>query len=165
MLCKLFAVMFAAMVAIVMNQQIFPPDELLNHMVGKWNITRKFAKREATNSAEAAWILNGHWLQITMKDTSVPPRYEAHVLITYVLADKRYSCHWIDTYGGAVPETLGIGIREQNSLVFTFTEKDGALRNTFTWHPESKSWTDKIEQTDEKGQWTLFCTDVYRPTD
>jgi len=138
-------------------------DELLGKLVGSWHITRQFPHRRAENTAKVEWVLDGHWLRIDMKDLVRPSKYEAHVYITKMVSDGSYSIHWLDTYGGTVPEILGVGHRDGDSIVFTFTEGDGGLKNTFTWHPEHKSWTSMIEQTGKDGKWSEFCTDTYKP--
>ena len=136
-------------------------DELLDKMVGHWHITRRFATRVAENTVTAEWVLDGHWLRICMKDVAEPSKYEAHVYITRIEADGSYSIHWHDTYGGTMPEVLGTGDRRGDSIVFSFKDADSELKNTFTWHPDSNTWTSLIEQTGEDGKWTEFCTDTY----
>jgi len=143
------------------DQQTTRQDDLLSHMIGKWRITREFKKRTMVNTATVSWELDGHWLRIDMKDVAKPSQYEAHVYLTRML-DGSYSCHWLDTFGGTLPESLGVGKRVGDSIVIDFKDKDGELRNTFTWHPDSKTWTSHIEQTDAKGVWTVFCTDTYK---
>jgi len=136
-------------------------DELLNKMVGNWHITRQFTKRKTENTAKVEWVLAGHWLRIDMKDVEKPSKYEAHVYITRMVSDGSYSIHWLDTYGGALPESLGVGHRDGDSIVFSFKDQDGELKNTFAWHSDSKTWTSEIEQTGTDGKWTVFCTDTY----
>jgi hypothetical protein len=152
----------ASLLAIAMNEQTLKDDPLLSHFIGKWHITRVFAKRHAENTANVEWVLDGHWLRISMKDTAKPSKYEAHVYITYVVAEKKYSVHWLDTFGGTLPESLGLGIRDGNSIVCSWKDSDGELRNTFTWYPDNHTWTSKIEQTGKDGKWTTYCTDTYR---
>jgi hypothetical protein len=45
--------------------------------------------------------------------------------------------------------------------LFRFAYPDGHLTNLFTYHPESGSWTSKIDQQDEAGNWGPFCLDTY----
>ncbi len=131
------------------SSQITMQDDLLNHLVGDWRITRQFPHRKAENMAKIRWTLQGHWLLIEMKDVSKPAKYEAHVYITKMQSNGTYSIHWLDNYGGTVPEMLGIGTREGNSIKFSFKDSDSELLNTFTWHPETHAWTSKIDQTDD----------------
>jgi len=137
-------------------------DELLDKMVGKWHITREFSNRKAENDATVEWVVDHHYLRITMKDVAVPSKYEAHVYITFEKASKRYVIHWMDVFAGSLPEQMGYGEKVGDSIVFTWKDEDGTLRNTFTWHTDSGTWTSKIDQTDKEGKWKVFCTDTYR---
>lgn len=138
-------------------------DELLDKMVGTWHITRQFPTRQAENTASIEWVLDGHWLRVHMKDVGRPSKYEAEVFITQMQSDKSYSIHWLDTFGGTLPESLGVGHRSGDSIVFLWKDADGELRNTFTWHGADNTWTSRIEQTGADGKWTVFCTDTYVP--
>lgn len=140
-------------------------DSLLAKFVGDWHIARSFPSRTAENTARVDWVLDGHWLRITMKDVADPPGYEAHVYITRDRTTREYTCHWLDTFGGSVPDVLGRGQRDGDQICFTFVEEGGELRNTFAWHADNETWTSTIEQTDGAGRWTLFCIDTYsRPS-
>lgn len=135
-------------------------DELLDKLVGKWHIERHFPNRKAENTANIRWVLDGHWLLIDMKGGK-KPAYEAHVYITRMESDGSYPIHWLDNFGGTVPEMKGLGHRDGESIVFDFTDEDSKLRNTFTWHPDLRAWTSQIDQTDKDGKWSPFCTDTY----
>lgn len=136
-------------------------DELLQKLVGNWHITRQFSNRKAENTAKVEWVLDGHWLKIQMKDVAKPSKYEAQVFITRMESDKSFSIHWLDTFGGTLPESLGTGHRKGESIEFVWKDSDGELKNTFTWHENEKTWSSKIEQTDKDGKWNGFCTDTY----
>lgn len=136
-------------------------DELLANMIGKWHITRHFPNRSAENTATVEWVLDGHWLRIDMEDTVKPSKYAAHVYITRMESDGSYSIHWLDTFGGTLPESLGVGHRHGDSIEFLWKDTDGELKNTFSWNAKEHSWTSKIEQTDRTGKWSVFCTDTY----
>jgi len=140
-----------------------PPieDDLLEKLTGKWNINRRFANRAAENVAVGEWVLEHHYLRITMTDVIEPPKYAAHIYITYEAESKRYVIHWMDAFAGSMPEALGYGTRSGDTLVFVWKDADGVLQNTFTWHPESDTWISLIEQTDSDGNWATFCTDTY----
>ncbi|MBI1852145.1 MAG: DUF1579 family protein [Planctomycetes bacterium] len=137
-------------------------DDLLDKMVGKWHITREFSNRKAENDATVEWVIDHHYLRISMKGGEKPNLYEAHVYITFEAAAKRYVVHWMDLFAGSLPETLGYGEKVGESIVFTWKDAGGTLKNTFAWHAESQTWTSKIEQTDKDGKWSTFCTDTYR---
>lgn len=139
-------------------------DPLLEKLIGKWTITRKFPNRTVTNTAECAWVLQHQYVKIHMKDTAQPSQYEAEIFIGYDEEKKRYVAHWIDVFGGGFSATLGFGTKKGNQIEFEFKYPDGELKNTFTWHEDSNTWTSEIIQQDEKGTWVPFCTDTYRRT-
>lgn len=150
--------------AMAQQQALTKDDDLLKHLVGKWRITREFPKRPAAqNDCEVTYELDGHWLKIAMKDVERPAKYEAHVYITRMVDTKQYSIHWLDSFGGTLPESLGTGTRKGDAIEFLWKDQDGDLRNTFTWHPKDKTWTSLIDQKGKEGKWTVFCTDTYRP--
>jgi hypothetical protein len=140
-------------------------DALLERLVGKWRITREFAKRVAENDAVVTWELNHHYLRIVMKDVAIPSMYEAHVYIAFEREASRYAIHWMDVTSGSMPELMGYGQKQGDSIVFEWREDEGVLRNTFTWHAADDTWTSSIEQTDRSGAWKTFCVDTYRRSD
>ncbi len=139
-------------------------DDLLDNLVGEWNLSRKIQGHTGENAVKVEWVLNHQFLQIHMKDVKPPPAYEAIVMIGYSHADRRYVAHWMDTFGGKASETLGFGTRSGNSIKFAFAYPDGPFRTTFTWDPEAKTWTFLMEQQGKDGRWTTFAEDkLQRP--
>ena len=136
-------------------------DDLLDHLVGRWHISRKMAKRSEENTAEIEWVLNHQFVRIHMRDVNVPHKYEAQIYVGYNAEKKEYVMHWIDIFGGSFSETLGIGKRDGNSIEFTFRYPDGMLTNKYSFDASSGVWTSKIDQQDEHGKWGPFCTDTY----
>jgi hypothetical protein len=139
-------------------------DELLNEMVGNWRIVRRFPNRTAENVAKIEWVLAGRWLRIEMTDVATPAQYGAHVYITRMESDGTYPIYWHDTFGGSLPEVPGAGVRNGNSIVFSWKEDDSELRNTFAWNPDESTWTSRIEHSGADGVWQEFCTDTYTRT-
>jgi hypothetical protein len=137
-------------------------DELLDNLVGDWKLTRKMRGQSVENSVKAEWTLNHQFLLVHMKDLSTPSNYEAMVFIGYDNSSERYVAHWIDVFGGRFSETLGYGARTGNAIKFVFEYPDGPFHNTFTWHPESKSWIFLMEQKDQTGNWKVFAEDSLR---
>ena len=135
-------------------------DNLLDNLVGDWNIARKFKTRKAESTAKVEWVLNHQFLLIKMKDVNNPPQYEANIYVGYDNASDRYVAHWIDVFGGRFSETLGYGTRNGNSIKFVFEYPDGPFLNTFSWDPEKKAWTFLMQQKDAQGKWTLFAEDT-----
>lgn len=137
-------------------------DDLLESLVGKWQLTRTIRGKQVQNSVGAEWVLNHQFLRVHMKDTAVPSQYEAMVFIGYDNASERYVAHWIDVYGGRFSETLGYGRRDGDSIRFVFEYPDGPFHNTFTWNRETKIWTFLMETKNPSGQWVQFANDTLR---
>jgi hypothetical protein len=106
-------------------------DDLLDHLVGRWTLTRTIRGKVVENVVDADWVLNHQFLRLTMRDIATPPAYEAVIYIGYDNTSERYVAHWIDVYGGRFSETLGYGKREGNILRWVFEYPDGPFHNTF----------------------------------
>jgi hypothetical protein len=133
-------------------------DEFLEKLAGRWNLTRTVRGTAHENTVEADWVLDHQFLRIHMKDMATPPKYEAEVYIGYDETAKRYVAHWMDTYGGRF-SLMGYGVREGNSLPFTFEDADATVRNTFTYDPTNQTWTCLIVQKVKDGDWKTFAED------
>jgi len=136
-------------------------DELLERLVGRWTITRKIRGTEVRNRATARWVLHHQFLELRLEDAAKPPAYEAIVLIGYSHADQKYVIHWCDTFGGKF-SSRGFGKRAGDAIAFEFPYEEGPFYNTFTFHPESGSWTSLMENSGEGGRRALFAEDTYR---
>jgi len=132
-------------------------DAFLDKFVGKWRIARQFKSRTSENAATIEWILDHQFLRIQMIDVNEPPEYEAHVYLGFDASKSKYVCHWIDVFGGQY-SCRGYGEREENSIRIAFEDD---LVNTFTFNEGTGTWTSKIDQTNDKGEWVNFCVDTY----
>ncbi len=137
-------------------------DDLLDHLVGRWTLTRTIRGKVVENVVEAEWVLNHQFLRLTMRDVATPPAYEAVVYFGYDNTSERYVAHWIDVYGGRFSETLGYGKREGNILRWVFEYPDGPFHNTFQWDGATKTWTMDMERKNSAGNWVPFAHDSLR---
>lgn len=144
-------------------------DGLLDMLVGNWRVTGKIMNRPIQQRAEVDWVLNHQFVRVHFSDVmhrdetySGPSwRYDALVFIGFDNMSERYVAHWLDNFGGRYSETLGYGTRKDNdSILFVFEYPDGPLRNTFAWHPASKTWTITIVQKDNNATWTNFAEEA-----
>ena len=108
-------------------------DELLERLIGIWELTGVVAGDSVVNTFEARWVLNHQFLQLHYKDVNVPSQYEALVYVGFNHQENRYVVHWLDIFGGSYSESLGFGRRENNSITFVFKSSDSLLHNTFKW--------------------------------
>lgn len=135
-------------------------DPFIGSLAGKWDLTRKIRGGEARNTVDVRWVLDHRFLEVHMVDVARPPKYEALVLIGGA-GDGRYVAHWCDTYGGKY-SAIGYGKRSGDSIEFEFAYSDGPFYNTFTWHPERREWTCRLENVDKDGKRILFAEDTLR---
>jgi hypothetical protein len=138
-------------------------DPLLDKLAGEWVTTRMIRNKSETNNVKAEWVLNHQFLRLHYQDVQKPSRYEAMAFIGYDNTSERYVMHWIDVYGGRFSETLGYGVRSENSIRFVFEYPDGPFHNTLTFDAKAGTWISIMEQKNAAGVWTRFAEDHFRP--
>ncbi len=136
-------------------------DELISKLEGEWLVTREIRGTTVQNTLSAAWVLSHQFLQLHMKDTAHPSRYEAIVLIGYIYATGEYVAHWTDSFGGKF-SAMGKGKRVGNTVEFRFEYADGPFFNTFSWNPDADVWQMRLENQDTQGKRSLFALDTVR---
>jgi hypothetical protein len=54
---------------------------------------------------------------------------------------------WMDVYGGATAESIGLATPKENELAFIFTDERGetSFSNTFTYDPKTNTWEDRLD--------------------
>jgi hypothetical protein len=123
-------------------------DDLLDHLVGQWEISAVAHGRPTDQGVLVAeWVLNHQFLKIYQKGTANVPGmnspFEGMYFIGFDHANKRYLTHLVCVWGGDDPtEGLSYGSRTGNELKLvwkTVREQPGIVQR-FTWEPDSKSW-------------------------
>src|SRR5271157_1820205 len=129
-------------------------DNLLDGLVGRWNVTGNIAGQSIRHFCESDWVLNHQFLRVHFMDVESRrnqgqqdnkehqhPPYEAMVFIGYDNMSERYVVHWLDIFGGRFSVALGFGERENNeSIKFTFEYPSGPLHNTFRRNVGNDAW-------------------------
>jgi len=139
-----------------MAQQAPVNSPLLDHLAGKWLLQGTVGKQAVTHDFDAEWVLEHHYLRFhevsREKNEKGDPQYEATVFIGWNEKTKQYACVWMDVYGGATPESIGIAAPKENELAFVFTDEHGetSFTNTFTYDPKTNTWEDRLDNV-EKG--------------
>ena len=139
-----------------MAQQAPVNSPLLDHLAGKWLLQGTVGKQAVTHDFDAEWVLEHHYLRFhevsREKNEKGDPQYEATVFIGWNEKTKQYACVWMDVYGGAAPESIGIATPKENELAFVFTDEHGetSFTNTFTYDPKTNTWEDRLDNV-EKG--------------
>lgn len=123
---------------------------LLDHLAGKWVMTGETMGKPTTHDIEAEWVLQHHYLRLhevsREKDAKGQPQYEATIYLTWNQQAKRYSCIWVDVFGGSLEEELGFADAQENRIPFVFHNSKGSaeFENDLVYDPGADTW-----------QWTL----------
>ena len=131
-------------------------DDLLDRLVGQWDLTGKIRNRSVKNNFSAAWVLNHQFIELNFVDVASPPAYIAKVSIGYDCISERYVVHWLDNFGGRFSKTLGFGIKNEQTIEFRFEYPDAPFINKFTYDSKNDSWHLHMTTKNEKGEWTVF---------
>ena len=123
-------------------------DDLLNHLVGKWNASGMIHGNPFTWDIEAQWVMNHQYLRIDEKSREVVPwlnvQYEGMYFIGYNHNSKRYVVHEMSVKGDAdQTEAPYYAYRTgaELKLVEPWTSgSDTVTVQRFTWEPASGSW-------------------------
>ena len=122
-------------------------DDLLNHLVGKWNVTSVAHGFSSTAVLEATWVLNHQFLHYHFKGNEVIPwihmPMEIDCFISYNHNSKRYVVLGMSVFGVDDFEGFCYGHRDGNELKLIQkgnNEADPTNLQRFIWEPTSNSW-------------------------
>jgi len=123
-------------------------DDLLDHLVGKWEVTATAFGQTFKLDREAEWVMGHQYLRIYEKSREVVPwlktSFERTIFIGYNHGSKRYLVYELTVHGGDVPhepEGFYYAERTGNELKMAMTKGAEVVGyQRFTWEPESKSW-------------------------
>jgi hypothetical protein len=149
----------AAQVGPANPQPVFH-DDLLEQMVGAWNLTGSVRGQPVHETVFAEWILNHQFLVIHRKQLDGPN--EAFLYIGYDNVSDRYVVHRLDNMGGRGSEFLGYGIRTGDKIQFVYEYPTRPYRQTFSFDAKERSWQFLLE-TKEGKTWAPFATETLHP--
>jgi hypothetical protein len=132
-------------------------DAYLDELQGKWSMEGTMGKEAVHYFADGQRVLKNGFLKFHMIDGASPPQYQADVFIGFDRKANDYIAHWLDQFGAAGARVVARGERHGAQLVLIFPYADGAFRDTFTWRPESTSWTLLLENQHADGTWATFA--------
>lgn len=123
-------------------------DDLLDHMVGKWDVSATVHGQKFTLEREAEWVMNHQYLRIYEKSREVVPwlrvPFERTIFVGYNHHSKRYVVYELTSHGADVPhqpEGLYYADRTGNELKMVVTKGSEVVAiMRFTWEPASESW-------------------------
>ena len=137
-------------------------DNLLDKLVGQWNLSGEVGKRKIENNFSAQWTLNHQFLELNFVDTTSPPRYVGKVFIGYDCVSERYVAHWLDNFGGRFSETLGYGTKAEQTIEFRFEYPDAPFLNKFIYNAKDDSWQFHLTTKNDKGEWIVFADEYLK---
>ena len=127
--------------------------DLLNKLVGRWDLTGQMGQTPLQQRVECHWVLGGLFVQLHFISVLPPPKgntpYEALYHIGYNEHQGIYVLHLLDTFGVGTSCIVGIGKREGDSIPFVFEYEDGPFTNRLSWDAGTETWT--FEQTHLQG--------------
>jgi len=135
----------------VKAQQAPVSSPLLDHLAGKWLMQGTVREQPVTHYFDAEWVLQHHYLRFhegsREKNEKGEPQYEATVFIGWNEKTKQYGCTWMDVYGGATKESIGLATPKENELTFVFTDEHGetSFTNSFIYEPKTNTWEDRLD--------------------
>jgi len=122
-------------------------DDLLNNLVGKWDVAAMAHGESFTLNLEAEWVMNHQYLHIHFKSHEVVPwlkvPFESELFFGYNQTNKRYTVHEMTVHGDDGPYE-GFCYAYQTGNEFKLVKKhagsDNATISRFTWEPMAKTW-------------------------
>lgn len=123
-------------------------DDLLNNLVGKWDVSAIVHGQKFTLDREAEWVMDHQYLRIHEKSREVIPwlkvPFERTIFIGYNHQSKRYVVYELTVHGADgpfQPEGFSYGDRTGNELRMDLTKgSEVVITQRLTWEPESRSW-------------------------
>jgi len=137
--------------AIAMAQQAPVNSPLLDHLAGKWLLQGTVGKQAVTHDLDAEWVLQHHYLRFhevsREKNDKGEAQYEATVFVAWNEKTKQYACVWLDVYGGATVESIGVATPKENELDFVFRDEHGEITftNSFIYEPKTNTWENLLD--------------------
>lgn len=123
-------------------------DDLLDHLVGKWEVDATVHGQKFTLHREAEWVMSHQYLRIYEKSREIIPwlkaPFERTLFIGYNHRSKRYIVYELTVHGGDVPhepEGFYYAERKGNELKMDMTKGAEVVGySRFIWEPASGSW-------------------------
>jgi len=134
-------------------------DDLLNHLVGKWNVTSIAHGFSSTAVINVEWILSHQHLHLHFKGNDVIPwigtPMEFDYFIGYNRNNKRYVIHGVSVFGNDDEDGFWYGYRNGNEIEILQNANPNAHSDTInvqrlTWEPASNVW--RIESRPKIGE-------------
>jgi|HubBroStandDraft_1064217.scaffolds.fasta_scaffold397389_2 hypothetical protein len=122
-----------------------PPvqSDLLDQLLGSWDITGMIRGAPVHEKADAEWVLAHQFLRIHRQQIEGPAESVVHVGFDTVL--QRFVAFRLDNLGARGGETLGYGRQTADKLQFNFEYPTSQIRETWSWDAKEKTWQFLVE--------------------
>jgi Protein of unknown function (DUF1579) len=130
----------------------------LEKLLGKWDMTGTMGSTALHYHAVGERVLQGGFVRLHMVDASLDPKYEADVYIGVDPEQHDFIVHWLDRFGASGARVVGAGKRNNMQLIVIFPYASGNFRDTFTFMPDSSTWSLLLESQKPDGSWSTFAT-------
>lgn len=134
-------------------------DDLLEKLVGEWELEGSMGTIPLHHRLEARWTLNHQFLQLhyldLRKENPVP--YESLTYVGFNDVEKRYVMLLLDVFGGRFAETVGLGTRQGHVITFEFEYPEGLMTQTLAFDPQRGAWRIDIRARQTDGTWVSFA--------
>ncbi len=151
---KIALLLFASIISCFAQN---PSRVLLNHLQGNWIMTGTVLAKPVQYRAEGSWILNNQFMAFHMKDTTIPPGYEATLFMGIDSAKNEYVVHWLDCFGGPGARVVGFGPLSGDKVEIIYPYPEGHFRNLIMYNSIKDEWTLLVESEKEHDQWSYFA--------
>jgi hypothetical protein len=119
-------------------------DDLLDHLVGKWNVTGFVYGAPAKLTFQGEWVLNHQFIRVYEKsDGNIPGAnfpFEAYLFIGYDNYTKSYIPHIMSMYGGTCGQNSVKAYETGNEFKLVIIEPCVIGVERFIWEPATRSW-------------------------
>lgn len=131
-------------------------DNLLDHLVGKWNVSAVAHGFPSTAVIEASWAYNHQHLHLHFKGNDTIPwigtPMEFDYFIGYNHNYNRYVIHGMSVFGDDNDEGFWYASRNDNELKITgkpiiTSSSDSMVVQRLTWQPETNTWLIQSRQS------------------
>lgn len=146
-LCPFYLLLSISGVCQAQELKASSPQELLDHLAGRWVLQGTIGGKKTTHEVQADWVLKREYLRLhevsREKDAQGNPAYEAIVFIGWEAKTGEYACLWLDSTAGGGLSAQGIahGKQSGDSIPFLFAlSASDSILNTFIYDRGADTW-------------------------
>lgn len=104
-------------------------DAVLERLLGEWIMRGHVMGDSVTYRLHVGRQLMGRFVELHMRDVSVPSQYEGRVFIGADTIAPRIIAHWMDSFGAAYSVPPGVGTARGDTVQFTINYTTGEFHD------------------------------------